>query len=157
MSQQETMRQQLENSHGAMLAASEGMSADEMARILAPGLAPVIWQFGHLATAEAGIGGFAGGKFAPPKEFSELFGQGTGTGPARYPAFGQVKEAFDGANQALVKIALEADYETPLDTPLSKYFGTVGGMLTFLLYHRGWHMGKVTTLRTMLGKARLFG
>lgn len=157
MSQRETMRQQLDNTHGALLAATEGLSADEMTRIAAPGLAPVIWQLGHLAAAEAWIGGFAGGTFAPPKEFSELFGSGTGTAPARYPSFAQVKEAFAGANQSLVKIALEADYETKTDTPLNKYFGTIGAMLPFLLFHRGWHMGKVTTLRTMLGKVRLFG
>jgi len=156
MSQRESMRQQLEGSHGTLAACLEGVSGDEMTRVPAAGLSPITWQFGHIALVDAMLGQFAGGRFAVPKEFSELFNFGTG-GPARYPGFGEVKEAFDGAHQALVQIALEADYETSLDTPLKKYFGTVGGMLTFTCFHRGWHLGKVTTLRTLLGKARLFG
>jgi len=69
MSQRESMRQQLEVSHGGMVAALEGLSEDEMTRVPAAGLAPVIWQVGHIALVDAMLGQFAGGRFAPPKEF----------------------------------------------------------------------------------------
>jgi len=156
MSQRESMRHQLEVSHGAMVACLEGLSEDEVTRVPAAGLSPIIWQVGHIALLDAMLGQFAGGRFAAPQGFPELFGTGTG-GPARYPGFGQVKEAFEGAHHALVQIAIESDYETPQDTPLKQFYGTVGEMLTFVCFHRGWHVGKATTLRALLGKARMFG
>jgi len=156
MSQRDSMRHQLEVSYGAIAACLEGLSEDEANRVPAAGLSPIIWQLGHTAATDAMLGQWAGGRFAPPQEFPELFGTGTG-GPAPYPGLNQVKEAFEGAHQALVQIALEADYEAPHDTPLRKYYGTVGEMLTFACFHRGWHLGKITTLRTLLGKARMFG
>lgn len=33
----------------------------------------------------------------------------------------------------------------------------LGEVLTFTPYHRGYHIGKMTTLRALLGKVRLFG
>lgn len=64
-----------------------------MTRVPAAGLAPVIWQVGHIALVDAMLGQFAGGRFAPPKEFSELFNMGTG-GSARYPGIRPGQRGF---------------------------------------------------------------
>jgi hypothetical protein len=36
-------------------------------------------------------------------------------------------------------------------------YRTAGEMLVFAIYHRGYHVGKATTLRALLKKPRLFG
>ncbi len=35
-------------------------------------------------------------------------------------------------------------------------FKTVGDVVSFATFHRGYHIGKICTLRALLGKPRLF-
>jgi hypothetical protein len=45
-----------------------------------------------------------------------------------------------------------------LDAPAEgRSYSTVEEMLVFAVYHRGYHVGKITTLRALLKKPRLFG
>ncbi|MFN3286306.1 MAG: hypothetical protein ACK45F_08505 [bacterium] len=41
-----------------------------------------------------------------------------------------------------------------MDAP---HYRNVGEMLALSAYHRGYHIGKMTTVRALLGKRRLFG
>ncbi len=130
----------------------EDVSNDE-ARRTPNDLSPLIWQLGHLAQSD---GGFLqrGGMVSPaPASFSALFKTGSG-GPAAYPSLVDVKATFEAAQRELEKLAGTADLTQRVD---ARNYATLGEMLVFAAYHRGYHVGKMTTLRALLGKPRLFG
>jgi hypothetical protein len=82
-----------------------------------------------------------------------FFKAGTG-GPADYPSLGQVWEAFDRGHSTLVEAARSADMTRPVEGPM---YANVGEMLIYASVHRGYHIGKMTTLRALLNKPILFG
>ena len=130
----------------------EDVSEDE-ARRLPSGLTPLIWQAGHIALSDLCFAARADGKSKAPMGYDTLFGRGTG-GEAAYPPLAEAKDVFNRAQQALETVAKTADPNTALDSP---NFRNVGEMLLFAAYHRGYHVGKMTTLRALLHKPRLFG
>lgn len=117
-------------------------------RLLAGRLTPIVWQVGHLAVVDGNYVRRAGGDSPVPADYTGLFKQGTG-GEADYPALAEVWNVFDAAHRALVDRAGAVDYATPVDAPAYK---TIGEMLVYASYHRGYHLGKVMTLRGLLGK-----
>ena len=118
------------------------------------GLAPVLWQLGHIALSDAALAKRAGEPMEIPAGFEELFARGTsGDGP--YPPHWQVTEFFEAAQAALLKLAA-GDLSRPAASPVGAYT-TVGGGIGWNLYHRGYHHGKIMTLRSLLGKPRLLG
>ena len=126
---------------------------EEARRSPMAGLAPIVWQVGHLAWADSSMARRVDGGSAAPDGYSDLFKTGTG-GEAAYPPLAEVKEVLDRAQQSLEAVARSADPTTPLE---ARNYGNVGEMLVFASYHRGYHMGKMTTLRALLKKPRLFG
>jgi uncharacterized damage-inducible protein DinB len=130
----------------------EEISEDE-ARHLPSGLTPVIWQVGHIAASDFTFAARADGTSKAPAGYDALFGRGTG-GEAQYPSLEEVKGTLVRSQQALETVARAADLSAPLDAP---NFSNVGEMLLFVAYHRGYHVGKMTTLRALLHKPRLFG
>lgn len=130
----------------------EDVSDDEARRTLT-NLSPIVWQLGHLALSD---GGFLqrGGVVSPaPASFTDLFKTGSG-GPAAYPPLAEVKAVFEAAQRELETLARSADLAQRVD---ARNYATLGEMLVFAAYHRGYHVGKMTTLRALLGKPRLFG
>ncbi len=90
-----------------------------------------------------------------PAGYEALFKRGTGGGGGEtYPSLDEVKAAFDRAQQSLQNAARTVDLGTPVE---ARNYGNIGEMLVFTCYHRGYHIGKMTTLRALLKKARLFG
>lgn len=116
-------------------------------------LTPIIWQLGHLALTDGGFLRLAGGTSPAPDSFKVLFKTGSG-GPADYPPLAEVRPVFEAAQRKLQELAQSADLIQPVE---SRNFATIGEMLVFAAYHRGYHIGKMTTLRALLGKPRLFG
>ena len=127
--------------------------SDDEARRTPTNLSPIVWQLGHLAQSD---GGFLqrGGVVSPaPASFAELFKTGSG-GSAIYPPLAEVRAVFEATQRELEKLARSADLTQRVD---ARNYGTLGEMLVFAAYHRGYHVGKMTTLRALLGKPRLFG
>lgn len=116
-------------------------------------LSPIIWQLGHLALSDGGFFRLAGGASPAPESFKGLFKTGSG-GAADYPPLADVRPAFEAAQRELERLAQSADLDQGVE---SRNFATIGEMLVFAAYHRGYHIGKMTTLRALLGKPRLFG
>ncbi len=131
----------------------EEITEEEARRPPLAGLSPVVWQVGHLAWADFGLARRADGRTEMPQGYEALFKTGTG-GEAAYPSLEEVAAALDRAHKALEETARTADFATPLET---RNYRTVGEMLIFACYHRGYHIGKMTTLRALLKKPRLFG
>jgi uncharacterized damage-inducible protein DinB len=150
----ETLLYGLTVTHDRIGKVLDDLSDDDARRQPAPGLAPIIWQAGHIALYDASFARRVDAQTAAPAGFEQLFTAGTGGEPAAYPSLSVVRAAVDDAQRALVAIATAHSASTPIDSPRYK---TVGELLTFAVYHRGYHVGKITTLRAMLKKARLFG
>ncbi len=89
-----------------------------------------------------------------PPSFDTLFAMGSG-GEVGYPPLDEIRPLLGTMNERLCSLAASA----PLDQPLegSKAYGTIAEALVFMAYHRGYHVGKITTLRRLLGLGRVFG
>ena len=138
--------------HARLLRCLEDLSDDE-ARRTPHGLSPIVWQAEHIALTDATFARRADGRTEPPAGYETLFATGTG-GPAAYPPLEQVRDAINRGQGRLEEIARTADPAARVD---ARHYSTLGEMLTFAIYHRGYHIGKITTLRALLGKPRLFG
>lgn len=127
--------------------------SEEEAKSRPQNLTPIIWQAGHIAYYEALLVSEIERKEPEvPANYGELFKQGSG-GEADYPAFSEVLDVLE-RSQANVLRLVEGDLNKPLaGEPL---YTTVGGALLFTYYHRGYHFGKIMTLRGLLGKPILF-
>lgn len=146
------IRYGLETSFARVLRCVDDVSEEEASR--SPhGLTPTIWQLGHLVVTDAGYLRRAGGEMEIPKSYPALFATGTG-GRADYPPLAELRGRFEAVQQGLLEAAQTADLARPVE---GRSYGTVGEVLTFTAYHRGYHIGKMTTLRALLGKPRLFG
>ncbi len=150
----ETLRYGLTATHERIGKVLDDLTDDDARRQPAPGLAPIIWQAGHIALYDVLFARRVDEQSVAPAGFEEVFTAGTGGEPASYPSLSSVRAAVDAAQRALVAIAAAHSASTPIDSPR---YQTVGELLTFAVYHRGYHVGKITTLRAMLKKARMFG
>lgn len=123
--------------------------SDQEAAARPQGLAPIVWQVGHMAYYDAWLVRWVTrGELLVPAEYEGLFRQGsTGDGPL--PPLADVWAAFQRAHAGLLALA-DGDLEQPLDG--GDEFAIVGGALFFMNTHRGYHIGKVFTLRGLLGK-----
>jgi hypothetical protein len=143
--------QMLSLSHTRLREAIDGVSDADARRVMAGKLTPVVWQVGHLALVDGNYVRRAGGESPVPARYAELFKQGSG-GEQDYPPLSEVWKVFDTTHRVLMDRASDADYEAPIDAPAYK---TVGAMLLYSSYHRGYHIGKIMSLRGLLGKAPL--
>lgn len=142
----------LESSFGRVVRCLEDVSGDE-ARATPQGLSPMIWQLGHLVVVDGGYLRYAGGGIEIPSAYAGLFAMGTG-GAADYPPLDEVRRHHEAVQRALVEAARTADLARPVE---GRSYRTAGEVLIFTGYHRGYHVGKMTTLRALLRKPRLFG
>ncbi len=124
----------------------------ELQRSPAGGLSPIIWQVGHIASSDAFFARLCGHTFAPDAAFEALFGRRTG-GVKPYPPRAEVTLVYEAARAALESVARTADLSQPVEY---ERFKTVGDVLSFAYFHRGYHIGKICTLRALLSKPRLF-
>ncbi|WP_324668901.1 DinB family protein [Geochorda subterranea] len=143
----------LQTSADGLSALIEDMNEEEL-RARPHGLAPVLWQIGHVAVIDARLARQAGQPLDVPEGWEALFAMGaSGEGhlPAREAVVGLLREANDG----LVRLS-RADLARPIERSPG---GTepLGYELAFRLFHRGYHAGKIMTLRALLGKPRLLG
>ena len=151
------IQQQLSASRGILQRCVADVSDDEARRIPDPALAPIVWQVGHLASADAFIMQRAGVAPAPPvpATYAELFKTGTG-GMADYPPLDAVAQVFEGTQDALLRAIAEADLAVPDEGPLGLWTNAAG-LFAFANTHRWYHIGKINSLRGLLGKPRPLG
>jgi len=143
----------LVNTHERVQLCTADLTDEEAGRVLAGKLTPMIWQVGHVTLTEAGYAQRGAVPVELPGSYETFFKMGTG-GQAKYPPLADVRRAFDATHQALLKVASTADYATPAE---GRAFSNIGEMLVGACIHRGYHIGKMTTLRALLEKKRLFG
>lgn len=132
-----------------------GDISDNEARLMPDSTrSPIIWQVGHLTTADAFImqrAGIGRGPSMPPN-YSDLFKTGTG-GRADYPRLDEVVRLFDVTHEALIGAVTEADLAAPDDGPMGLW-KNAAGLFAFSNSHRWYHIGKINSPRALLGKPR---
>lgn len=146
----------INTTHDRVQLCTADLTDEEAARVVA-GLTPMIWQLGHITLIEAGWTKLAGVPVELPQSYKAFFSIGTG-GAAAYPPLAEMREAFEATHQALLKAAATADYAAPIPGASERLsYSNVGELMVSACVHRGYHIGKMTTLRALLGKPRLFG
>ena len=157
------LQHQLAVGHQILKRSLEGIS-DEEARKTPSSLSPILWQAGHIALANFGfargnLGFVLGPDVVPagmlPGNSAALFKTGTG-GAAAYPPFGDVTGAVDASHDALARAVAEIDLRAPNEGPRGAWH-TQAEAFAFAVTHGWYHIGKINTLRALLGMPRLFG
>lgn len=143
---------QLQRTAGSMQGVLKDISEEEA--ISRPqGLTPILWQAGHIAYYEALlVSEIEGGQPDVPESYGQLFKQGSGS-DADFPPFADVLSVLERSQTNVLRL-VGGDLNKPMaGEPL---YTSVGGALLFTYYHRGYHFGKIMTLRGLLGKPILF-
>lgn len=147
---------QLAVAHRLLKLTLHDVSDDEAKRSPAQPLSPIVWHAGHVAFTNFS---FAVGRRAAPARVPEgypaLFAMGTGGG-AGYPALSTVVEVLDDSHTALLAAVTRADLAAPNEGPFGAW-SNVAEMFVFAGNHCSYHIGKIATLRALLGKPRLIG
>lgn len=152
MRYQHVLEAQLQRQADRILASLADLSPPEF--VARPqGLAPILWQVGHLGVSDKNLLKRVPLPVEIPEGYAALFGRGSGTGTL--PPVETVLTFFRDAHTGLLGLVAE-DLERPLASPTDAY-RTVGAGLMSMVHHRGYHYGKIMTLRALLGKARLLG
>jgi len=148
----EVYRNQLTFSANSLLETTQDLTEEEGAR-RPHGLAPVVWQLGHITYYDARLVSQARGtELMVPASYGQLFAAGTsGEGP--FPPLAEVRETFRRVNEEVLKL-LELPCE--LEVPSGPGKSSLAQAVMFTIYHRGWHNGKIMTLRALLGKPIMF-
>jgi hypothetical protein len=148
----EVLLMEIGRTNRILLRTLEDLSADELQRSPVSNLSPVIWQVGHVAATDAYFAGMCGADVTVSEEFRGLFGRNSG-GPKPYPGLVDVKLVYDMGQQALEALTQSAEMGRAIE---SKNFKTVADALSFSCFHRGYHIGKICTLRALMGRQPLF-
>lgn len=130
------------------------LTDEEAGRSPIDGLAPIIWQVGHVAFTDAYLARKVDGRSRVPDGYPERFRSGSG-GPANYPPLAEVKEVAAASQRSVEELVRATDLATPLES--DRYGSNVAELIMFICQHRGYHIGKMNTLRALLKKPRLFG
>lgn len=152
MEMRELFRQQLQSSGKITLTVTKDVTEEEAVE-RPHGLAPIVWQVGHVTYYDAVlISQVLGGEPDVPAEYAELFKQGS-SGEGDFPAFADVRAVAERVQAKMLELA-DVDPLQELDG--GSLYSNVGGALMFTLQHRGWHTGKIMTLRALIGKPVMF-
>ncbi len=152
MSLQRDLEAQLVRQVDRILATLDDLAPEEF--LARPnGLAPILWQIGHLGLSDKNFLKRVPEPVEIPDGYAELFGRGSGNGTL--PPAATVLAFFREAHGGLIGLAT-GNLERPLRSPTDTY-GTVGAGLISMIHHRGYHYGKIMTLRALLRKPRLLG
>lgn len=149
----ELIGEQLRMSSGGMQSVVKGDISAEDAIARPNDLTPIVWQVGHIAYYEALlVSAITGDDPDVPENYESVFKTGS-AGDTDFPPFEEVIATLE-RSQAAVFDLLDGDLSAPLaGEPL---YTSVGGALLFTHYHRGYHLGKIMTLRGLLGKDIIF-
>ena len=149
------LQEQLAGSQQVLTYSLGEISDQDARRMPNPTLSPIIWQIGHLANTNVSFLKRAGVTASVPANYPELFKGGSG-GAAAYPPLEEVVRVSDDTHGALMAALAEADLSAANEGPRGMW-NNLGGMYAFVNAHRWYHVGKITTLRALLEKPRLFG
>lgn len=152
MDWQTSLKTQWQLSTDRFLKAIEDVTPEEAAA-RPQDLTPITWQVGHTAYYDNILLRRAGLTAEMPAAYEELFPIGT-DGRGALPSLDEVREFFRESSR---RIAALLDDPEALARPTegTANYSTLGEGVMYIIGHRGYHRGKIMTLRGLLGKPRL--
>ncbi|OUN00349.1 MAG: hypothetical protein BAA04_01895 [Firmicutes bacterium ZCTH02-B6] len=116
-------------------------------------LAPIAWQVGHVSYYDAMLLKRAGLPVDIPPEHEELFPIGT-DGRGQLPPLAELVQVFRARSERIASL-LEDPAALARPTHGTANYSTLAEGVMYVIGHRGYHLGKIMTLRALLGKPRL--
>jgi hypothetical protein len=143
----------LETSAELYLKALDGLDRETLLRRPDGSVNPMLWMAGHVAGGRCGMLTLAGGQVEFP--WPELFGRGAR--PSDWntlPDASEVTALFrETSSRLATQLATLTGEQLGAESPRKLPIGdrSVGGAITFLAYHEGYHIGQMSLLRRWLG------
>lgn len=137
----------------------DGLTLDEWHKRPGDSSNAMIWIAGHIVWARSRTLGLLGREWSRP--WLDLFQRGSNPGDAsQYPAPEELVAAWTDV-KATLSAALEGVSAAVLSAPgpekIPNYDGMVSGVIGFLAWHEGYHVGQAAYLRRWLGKGGVAG
>ena len=131
----------------------------------AEGTNHIAWVLGHIAQTEDWmIGLLTSAERTVSKDLQELFGGSSECSPdaEKYPSRKELDEMFRSNRARAIKAAQTADDScwddaAPEDGLPKDSFPTVGSVWGMMGAHQFWHLGQLTTCRSVMKKKRILG
>lgn len=140
---------QLTNSAGRLLESIDDVS-DQEAVARPEGLVPIAWHVGHLTLYDRVLLNRAGLGVPIPDGYEDRFRKGSrGEGP--FPSLVELRATFLESQHLLLELSGQTDLHSQPVTD-SRGYANIAEGLAWMHYHRGYHVGKIMTLRSLLGK-----
>lgn len=151
MTTNELLKLQYEKSAQRIRKSVEGLDPGDLMK-RPQGLTPVLWQVGHLAASDASLLRRAGAAIELPSWVQDKYAKDT-TGEGLSQSMDEVWAEFSKVQSAVLRLA-DSDLQKPIDHP-AKIYQNVGEGLLYMLIHRGYHHGKITSLKTLIAKTKI--
>lgn len=131
----------------------------------AEGTNHIAWVLGHIAQTEDWmVGLLTGAERTVSEDLQKLFGGSSecSTDAGRYPSRKELDEMFRSNRARAMKAAQAADDgcwddAAPEDGLPKDFFPTVGSVWGMMGAHQFWHLGQLTTCRSVMKKKRVLG
>lgn len=155
------LMEQYKSNHGAVRRALDDIGDQESLERGGHKINHIRWNAAHLASAAGLMLRIMGGKEEFPENWHTLFARGAEfhEDPSVYPSMDLIRDKLYGTYEkmysALEKMTVD-DLETAKEI-VPEWNTTPAEALLFLCRHEFYHLGQIATLRTILGKERLFG
>lgn len=119
------------------------------------------WMLGHITLYRNRLLAALGGEIEPTQAWEPLFQRGAQLADrAAYPATEQLVATLKRINEkvrARMEASTDAELSAPCPLPSPAPDKTVRGVVGFLVFHDGYHLGQVSYAVKILGKPGLVG
>jgi uncharacterized damage-inducible protein DinB len=131
----------------------DGLSRPQLLESPSEAANPILWIAGHVANTRFGICAMLGRKLHRP--WGDIFNRfATLPDADAYPELPVIRAAWTEVSAALTarfEDLTDADLSAPAPRPFPTPDKSVRGMIAFLAYHEGYHLGQISYLRKWLG------
>ena len=137
--------------------AVDGLSTEQLLSGVSEASNPILWIAGHLANTRFGLCAMLGRKLHRP--WGDVFNR-SATRPAAdgYPELSVIRGAWTEVSPVLMS-RFEELTDAELLAPSPRRFpipdNSMRGVIPFLAYHEGYHLGQISYIRKCLGLAGL--
>jgi DinB superfamily len=133
--------------------AVDDLSAEQLVRSASEASNPILWIAGHVANTRFGLSAMLGRKLHRP--WGDIFNR-SATRPAAdaYPQLSVIRGAWIHVGTALMarfEELTDAELRAPAPRPFPIPDKSMRGVIAFLAYHEGYHLGQMSYVRKWLG------
>ncbi|MHC4697205.1 MAG: DinB family protein [Planctomycetota bacterium] len=161
-SAKDVIRNQLQNGQQLIEMYTGDLSDEEYFHPATPGTNHAAWILGHIAVSEDSLVSMITGQAKRfPQAVHDLLGPSSTceSDASKYPSRSELDEMFRNSRAHTVEALQtfdEGKWVDPAPEGLPKqFFWTAGAVWGLIGFHQFWHIGQLTTCRTVMNKKRL--